>query len=257
MIPHFAASGNSEFYARYEGVGGSPGGVVRTALTDPWRLAEVAFDGRGLAYLGALALPLAGLWAFAPLLLVAATPELALNLLSSTRTQTSIHFHYTAAVLPGLVGAWILGAGRLARRRPRAALRLGHLALACSLVANYLLGAIPLWRYVPGGEALAARASRVTAHDRVAARGLRLIPPDAAVITSNTLGAHLSERLRILSFPRVRGAAWVAVDATRPSYLDRANAPAAFGRALEQLRRDSRWQPVFDRDGVLVLKRAP
>ena len=41
-------------------------------------------------------LPLAALCLLAPLVLVAALPELALNLLSSTPTQTSIHFHYTA-----------------------------------------------------------------------------------------------------------------------------------------------------------------
>ena len=71
------------------------GGIVETALTDPLHVLEVAFDARGLGYLVRLLAPVRFV-ALAPLTLVAALPELAMNLLSSTATQTSIHFHYTA-----------------------------------------------------------------------------------------------------------------------------------------------------------------
>ena len=50
--------------------------------------------------------------------LVAVVPELALNQLSETPTQTSIHFHYTAAAIPPLVVATVLGAAWLGRRHP-------------------------------------------------------------------------------------------------------------------------------------------
>ena len=57
----------------------------------------------------------AALCLLAPLVLVAALPELAINLLSSTTTQTSIHFHYTAGLIPPLMIGAIFGAKRLSR----------------------------------------------------------------------------------------------------------------------------------------------
>ena len=116
VIPHFNPQGHSSFYGRYREVGGSPAGVVRTLFTHPLRLARHAFTGHNLGYLVRLLLPLAGLWIFAPLILVALLPELAANLLSATHTQASIHFHYTAAEIPPLVAASVLGAAQIVRR---------------------------------------------------------------------------------------------------------------------------------------------
>ena len=72
---------------------------------------------------------------------------------------------------------------------------------------------------------------------------------------TNTLGAHLSARRRIFSFPIVREARWVAVDLTRPSYLDDATGGARFVAAFAALERDPQWRVVADEDGVLVLHR--
>jgi hypothetical protein len=75
------------------------------------------------------------------------------------------------------------------------------------------------------------------------------------VSASNTLGAHLSERSRVFSFPVLREAEWIAVDRTRPSHRDRAVAPEAFARALARIQASGRFEPVFDEDGILVLRR--
>jgi uncharacterized membrane protein len=256
VIPHFAPSGSSDFSARYAAVGGSAGGIAKTAVTNPGRLLSVAFDRRGIDYLAALLLPLGGLWLAAPAALLAAAPPLALNLLSRTVTQTSIHFHYTAAAIPGVVAAAVAGAGRIARREVVSADLLALVFVACSLAGNYRLGPIPLWRNAPGGAGHEVHVAHVTAHDRLAARAIATVPARAAVSTTNTLGAHLSARRRILSFPVVNGAGWLAVDRTKPSYLDRARAPAEFERALAALRRSGRWRLVTELDGVLVLRRA-
>jgi uncharacterized membrane protein len=249
IIPHFN-EGESSFFGRYDDVGGSPGGIVRMAFTDPWQLAQVAFDEQGVGYLLHLLLPLAALSLLAPILLVAALPELALNLLSSAPTQSSIHFHYTAAEIPVLVAAAIYGAARL----PFRATTVAGLILLAALTANWRLGAIPLWRDVPGGESLQSRDHVVTEHDRVSARALRLIPEGAVVSTTNSLGAHLSERRRILSFPYLQDATWVAADETSPGYADRI-APQATAVQLAWLRRNPAWRLVFSEDGVLVFQR--
>jgi uncharacterized membrane protein len=238
VVPHFNDGSTSSFYSRYREVGGSPGGILRTAVTHPVRLLEHAFDGRSLHYLAELLIPLGGLFLAAPLVLVAALPELALNLLSSTKTQTSIHFHYTAGLIAPLVAASVLGAGRLAQR----GIPVAALAVAAALAGNVWLGA--MFKAHPS----------VSAHDRVAAQALILIPRNAVVSATNTLGAHLSARRRILSFPLLDDATWVAADATRLSYLDRSSGGRRAERALARLRRNPEWRLVFRRDGILVFR---
>jgi len=246
VIPHFNEQGPA-FYGRYSEIGGSPSGVVHTALHDPGRLLSVAFDHAGIHYLLDLVLPLAGLCLLSPLALVA-LPELVLNLLSSAPPQTSIHFHYVAGEIPPLVAAAIFGAKRLARRPAATA------ALLAALAGNYVLGAMPVWRALPGGETLQANAQDVTRHDRIAARALRLIPEHAVVSATNSLGAHLSARRRILSFPFLQDATWVAADETQPGYSDRI-APLPTAAQLVWLRRNPAWRLVFEQDGVLVFRR--
>jgi uncharacterized membrane protein len=254
VIPHFNDGATSSFYSRYSEVGGSPGGVLRTAVHDPGTLFATTFGHSGAHYLLQLLLPLGGLFLLAPLAAAAALPELAINLLSATPPQHSIHFHYTAGEIPPLVVATVLGAARLARRWPRAVAPIAVAVVALSLLANYRLGAIPLWSMLPGGEDYQARAASVSRHDEIAARALRLIPPGVPVAATNSLGAHLSARRRFLSFPFVKDAEWIAADETQPGYSDRiAYLPTAV--QLSWLRRSPSWRLVFEQDGVLVFKR--
>jgi uncharacterized membrane protein len=241
VIPHFG-SGQTAFAGRY--------GEARSGLHHPLTLFQLAFDHAGVSYVLALVLPLAGLCLLAPIVL-AAVPALLLNLLSATPTQNSIHFHYTAAEIPPLVAAAVLGAARL---RGHERLPVASVALIAALVGNYVLGAIPVWSELPGGETLQARAAVVSAHDRVAARALKLIPPHAAVSATNSLGAHLSARPRVLSFPYIQDATWVAVDESRPGYADRL-APLPTAAQTVWLRRNPAWKLVFEQDAVLVFKR--
>jgi uncharacterized membrane protein len=249
VIPHFNRAGTSSFFTRYSEVGSTPGGIVHTALTDPWKIVTTALTGRGLGYLARLVLPLGLLVLLAPLALVAALPELAVNLLSAATTQTSIRFHYTAGLIPVLLAAAIFGAKRL-ERLPVAT---GVVVLA--LVSSYLLGPVPVWSYFPGGEQHQAHAADVSEHDRIATRALRLIPPNAVVSATNSLGAHLSARRRVLSFPYLQDADWVAADETAPGYADRL-APLPTAVQLSWLRRNPEWRLVYERDGILIFERA-
>jgi uncharacterized membrane protein len=249
VIPHYNAGAESDFYGRYTEVGGSAGGILRTAITHPLRIAEAALSGRDLHYLLQLVTPLSALCLLAPLVLVAALPELAINLLSSTTTQTSIHFHYTAGLIPPLVIAAIFGAKRLSRWT----LPVAFVLVVAALVGNYRLGPIPGWRHLPGGQTFQATAARVTVHDRVADRALRLIPGDAVVSATNTLGGHLSARGRVLSFPFIEDSQWIAADETQPGYADR-YAPTPTATQLAALRRNPEWRLVFEEDGILVFR---
>jgi uncharacterized membrane protein len=251
VIPHYHAGAESDFYGRYSEVGGSAGGILKTTVTHPLRIAEAAFSLRDLHFLLDLVAPLVGLCLLAPLVLIAALPELAINLLSSTPTQTSIHFHYTAGLIPPLLIGAVFGAKRFPRWGVQAAIVL----VVATLVANYRLGPIPGWRHVPGGALFQATAARVTNHDRIAEQALELIPPKAVVSATNTLGGHLSARRRVLSFPFLKDATWIAADETQPGYADR-YAPLPTAIELAALRRNPEWRLVFEEDGILVFRRA-
>jgi uncharacterized membrane protein len=182
---------------------------------------------------------------------LAAVPEIAINLLSSAAPQSSIHFHYTAAEIPPLFIAAIFGAARVG---PRWRIPVAAIVVLTAVAGNYRLGAIPIWRELPGGQKLQAHAATVTAHDRIAARALRLIPDDAVVSATNSLGGHLSARRRVLSFPYIQDATWIAADETQPGYADRVS-PLPAATQLVWLRRNPAWRLVFEQDGVLVFRR--
>jgi uncharacterized membrane protein len=255
VIPHYSISGASRFEGRYSAVGGSPTGILETAVTDPGAILSAVTQGRDGGYLAHLLLPLLALPLLAPLAALTAAPELVLNLLSDTRTQTSIHFHYTAGALPGLMVAAVLGAARLRRRYAWARRPEGRAIVVSTLVAGILLGPLPVWSHVPLGSDLAAREHIVGRHARAAERAVRVIPADDPVSATNNLGAHLSERRRVFSFPVLGEARWVAVDLRRPSYRDQLGRELQVRRAVAALRADGRFTVVFDEDGVLVFHR--
>jgi hypothetical protein len=62
-------------------------------------------------------------------------PELALNLLSSTLTQTSVKTHYAAVAVPALFAATIYGAAKVG---PRLAYVVGSMTIAAMLLLGPL-----------------------------------------------------------------------------------------------------------------------
>ena len=175
IVPHFAPGGGSPFQGRYAAVGGSPAGIVKTAFTHPATTLSALTEARDLQYVFHLLVPLAFLSLLSPGLALTAVPEIALNTLSDVRTQTSIHFHYTAAAIPGLVVAAIFGTARFRARGSDAASTLARAVLVVSLVATVLYGPLPVWRHVPvrpegGGLAIPDHGTRSRGRSRGAAR---------------------------------------------------------------------------------------
>jgi uncharacterized membrane protein len=257
LTPHFRHGAPLTFYGRYKDVGGSPSQAVRMIFSHPLHVFQVAFDHRGVRYLLQLFLPLAGLCLLAPLALIPALPLLAINLLSSANGQTSIHFHYVAGEIPVLVAAAVFGAAWLRRRWRGIAVPAAGVALAGVVIGNYLLGPLPMWRHVPGGQTLGADRSDVSAHDRIEARAIRLIPSQAVVSATNNLGAHLSARPRFLSFPRVDDATWIAYDARHPSFADRLATVQEAHTELLLLKHSPDWKLVFYQDRIYVFHYVP
>jgi uncharacterized membrane protein len=255
IVPHFAPGGGSPFQGRYADVGGSPSGIVKTAFTDPTTTLHALTEARDLQYVFHLLVPLAFLSLWSPGIALTALPEVALNLLSDVSTQTSIHFHYTAAAIPGLVVAAIFGTARVRQRGPVGTTMLTRGVLVVSIAATVALGPLPLWSHIPLGQKVGAWQYRITARDHAAEAAVRLIPAGAPVSATNTMGAHLSARRRVFNFPTLEEARWIAVDTLRMSYGDD-NVDHRRGLlALRALRRSHHWRIVYAHKGILVLHR--
>ena len=97
--------------------------------------------------------------------------------------------------------------------------------------------------------------------EKVAAlrRAVELVPAGVSVSVSNDLGGHLSERRTVYSFPLLRGAEWVAVNAAawqgEANPVGEMTSPRRFSAAVDALARDPRYEPVFSEEGVFVYRK--
>jgi uncharacterized membrane protein len=139
VVPHYSGH-QSPFYGAYESVGGSPRGIVETAVTDPGALLSAATESRDAVYVVLLAVPLAGLFLLAPLVATLALPQVALNVMADVPGTTDPHEHYSYAVVPFLFLALIVGLGR---RSPRAAELGASVAATVAIAAAVAVGPWP------------------------------------------------------------------------------------------------------------------
>ena len=264
VIPRYNDGRGSEFVTRYASLGDDGHGIATTLLTHPWEAVQLASSYDRLSYLGALLIPLLLLPLAAPLLLLGALPEVLINILADWFPQYSIQFQYVAVIVPFAVAAAIMGLGRLRRAsRPAALVRLLEDARAVAAVwvgaaaiSGVYLGPLPWWSDVPVvGSSARVEQYRVTDHSRAMARAVELIPDGVPVSAGTLLGAHLSERRRIYTFPVIRDARWVLVDTRRPYVADRL-LPRDHLFFLLRLRARTDMRLVFQEDGVLVFRRA-
>jgi uncharacterized membrane protein len=236
VIPHYSPSGVDPFVDRYAGVGGTPGGILHTAFTDPASFVHAIASSHKLVYVVLLLGPFVGLWLLEPLLFVGGAVDLAINVLSSRADQTTITSPRTAGIVPFVVAAAIVGAGRL-KRDPDGVSLLALVATACIAVYSPILFARGDVHAVWSSPAAAAKAHAVS-----------LVPARVPATASNQLAAHLSERRKVYVFPYGPNARWVVVDRNDPTYAD----IVGYRRAIRRLETGTGWARVYRSAGVEV-----
>jgi hypothetical protein len=89
-----------------------------------------------------------------------------------------------------------------------------------------------------------------------------LVPDDAAVSATNKAGSHLSARRYFYSVPFAEGADWIVLDTHDPWAVARTESltlgqhPEVLEAFEQRIERSAAWAKVFERDGVLVFRRA-
>jgi uncharacterized membrane protein len=241
VIPHYAQAGTNPYGARYGAVGGTPGGILHTAVSSPLDIFGAVGTQLNAAYVVALVLPVAGLCLLAPIALIPAIPELAINLLSNQETQKTLTWQYVAGIVPFVLVATIYAIGK----RPKQTVFLTRIVVMASAV-TFVAFAPQMVSWVQDPI------------DRTAARdATRLIPEGVPVSVSAVFGAQLAERRRLLPFPVVREANWIIVhrgDAYIPWPVEKIDVPR-WQQAVHRYETSPKWRVVFDRSSILVLRR--
>jgi uncharacterized membrane protein len=253
IVPAFAG-GDSHFYGFYDGVGGSPQGVLRTIATDPLRVLSALAEPHDIAYLLWLGVPLLFLFALSPGLAAVALPQLLANGLSDFRSMTDPRYHSVAAIMPFLVAATLFG---IARVTPARRAVLASAVLVCSATLSLVVA--PWARAVglkPFGGRAIVEAERVAALDAAVA----LVPAGAAVSASNTAAGQLSARRYVYSLPVLGRAEWVVVDLEDPWVVREGSPilnrdPDAIAALIARLRDDPGWAVARDGSDVIVFRR--
>jgi hypothetical protein len=256
VVRHF--SGGSPFTGRYAAVGGSFGGIAKTAIEHPLRLLDAVQVSDLVGAIG-LVLPVLGLCLLSSLSL-AALPQAVLVTLSGNQSDWRFIGQNVLVMVPFVyAGAALELARRSHRRGKRMRLRARHVFVFSAGLAVWI-GPSPLSVSKPASSHLDSERHAV-----------RLIPPDARVSATNHLGSHLASRRYIYVFPVTKTADWVAVDSA-DIYLP----PAGFASSrsgitvgahdlypqrtrlaslIHALRRDPRWAQVYAHSTVYVFER--
>ncbi len=252
LIPRYSVDNQHIFLGYYADLGDSPAQIVLTAITRPdlvlqnlWQPAKLKYMVDVLTPFGFL--PLLGL----PILAIGA-PSFAINLLSANSAMyDATGAQYGADVAPWLAWAALYGfiyarrgLARFAPLRPYLSPALSLMLLAAALGWQLFRGYSPLALDPPGWE--------ITAHDRLAARFLAQIPPQASVAAQGKLYPHLSDREWAYQLPDVANADYVFFDATTGTWPVHPNDIWALARNLLA----SGDYGVLDAaDGYLLLRR--
>jgi uncharacterized membrane protein len=251
VIPQFSGS-DSAFYGAYDKVGGSPAGIVKTAVTDPVAVLSAVTEQRDFVYVLLLALPTAGVFVLAPPVAALALPQLAVNVLADVPGTTDPHEHYGAAILPFLFAATAIGLGRLSSRgRERGALLVATAAIAACLTVGPWPGS---FLGAAAWDPLNTSPQYVQALDHA----VSLVPDGAPVTSTNRVGSRLAERRYFYSAPVIGRAEWAVIEVSDtwiPTAYTGESQPARLHAFLARLEHSPHWEKVSEESGIVVYRR--
>jgi uncharacterized membrane protein len=253
IVPRFSASGTYGLMQRYAELGGSLSGILATLLTRPQVVAQLLLAPERLSYLAGLLTSVGFLSLFSPLTLAIAGPSLAVNLLSNYPVMYSGVSHYAAPVVPWVIVSAVYGLSLLRVRLGITLQRLG--SRWRSLVGGVLVGWLVVsalgYHAAYGYSPLGGRwqVAEVTAHDRLAERFVRQIPPAARLSVQPALFPHASHREYIYEFPIVADAEYVWLDVTSSVGMH----PNDFRALFDKLLNGGGFRIVDAADGYILL----
>jgi uncharacterized membrane protein len=198
LMPYFN-KGTLGISGIYSHLGDSIPGVIFNIIKNPFILMEYIFTEANMKFLFQLLLPLAFLSLFAPKILFIAFPFFLQQLLSQRITDQSIHYHYTAKLIPFLFIAAIYGTRVVLKSKliNRNKGFLFVLLLATPLISNINFGFLPK---LPGNFSSVYKMEDI---DYAKQKLIDAVPKESAVAATFEFLPKLSHRQELYSFHHV------------------------------------------------------
>lgn len=194
VLPHFNG-GTNHAGTFYGDLGSGPTDVVRTALTNPTRIAHRLDANNGLGYARDVLLAFGLTPLLAPLLVLAAVPQFFANSLATLNFFYDIRFHYVAIVVVMLMLASIEGIARFRQAGIRQ-FAVG-VTTACALATSVAWGISPISTQFRSGYWPLDGNARQEAYDAAVAE----VPGGESVSAGYHFVPHLSHREQIYTYP--------------------------------------------------------
>jgi uncharacterized membrane protein len=191
-----------------------------------------------------------------PLTLLLGAPTMVVNTLSAFDRQYFLDFyHYSAPVVPFVVVSSIRGTARLAGRlQPRLSKVSPHLSGSQVMVAvvfafglsyHMLLGFTPL--------RIGFWWPKFTRHHALAYEVMAKVPGTASLSAQNSLVPHLSQRVKVYTFPEVQDADYVLLDVDGNTYPIQQKGD--YCRYVASFLKEADYGIVLVKDTYILLKR--
>lgn len=235
---HFALSYYSSF-------GDSPLKIVLNIFLSPLKTAQTLLLPDRILFIKQLFLPLGYLSFFAPVFLVFAGPDLAINLLSATNPLHQIYYQYSATITPFIFISAVFGIKFIRSKIPQIPYNAFSLIIIIlALLSAYDFGPLPYSKHPSIKTYKRALPEKSVMNEYISS-----LSKDEKISATNNIGAQLSHRRDIYVIPRGLDIADKAIFLTSRSMNSSEKA------ALEKIRTDPAYIPVFKSGGFLVFKR--
>lgn len=236
---HFAISYYSDF-------GGSPNHIIKNIVLSPAKTFQTIFLPDRVEYLKQLFLPLGYLSFLAPFYLIFASPDLVINLLSSTSVLHQIYYQYSSTVTPFIFLSAIFAISKIKRRIPELSYSaIGLIIFLMTLVSAYDFGPLPYAKNSNLDMLLKPLSNKATIDEFISS-----LPITESVASTNNLGSHLSHRKNMYVIPQGVNKADTIM------FLIASSTNENEKKALKKIQEDPNYKTVLNEHNFYVFKRA-
>lgn len=191
------ARGASHFaLGTYSNLGDSTEGIIKNLLLNPGLALNQIFNFSTLSYLHQHLLPVGYLAILSPLYFVFVLPDMAIYLLSNNYEYRAYQYHFGALIIPFMLIASMHGINLLIKKIRIRNIRkvLFYYIVIVSIFSMYSYSPLPGMKGADYSPFYVTNSQQIKNY-------LSLIPNEASVSASNSIGAHLSHRDHIYVVP--------------------------------------------------------
>ena len=229
----------------YSSFGDSPFKIAANIILSPDKTIQTLLMPDRLLFIKQLFAPVGYLSFFAPLYLVFAGPDLTINLLSANNPLHQIYYQYSAAITPFIFISAVIGVKFIKSRVPQIPINaFAVIILILSLLSAYDFGPLPYTKHPSINTYKRTLPEKFAIYEYIS-----MIPASEKIAATNNIGAQLSQRQNIYVIPRGLDIADKAI------FLTSRSMNKGEKKALEKVRSDPNFVPVFKAGGFLVFKR--